>query len=301
MPSEQGPADPANIHEQWDQFQCQLLSLEVTLQNAAKARMVPEAIYQPRLDYAQKLRQRLGHLKALMDETQLTDVDEDLGFPNLAHCSSEEIRVCDAFISHRLQSARDLYDLLHKLHSWISAAFSGKGLFMAVFRLAKLKKWLQAAENENIKADVEEKELDRILQKMVQNIESHNGSLHLTGNLEALVRLYRDIDGLNNRITGLRTSLARHEEQIKELRQWLGENEPSAKRQNPTDIPSIQHLEEAKKSITDHSIYPAADTEKRLTLARNFVKSCLKAQETIEERPGPEVDVFNEEDSSNAN
>ncbi len=300
MPSEQGPADSANIHAQWEQLQCQLLSLEVTLQNAAKARLVPEAVYQPRLDYVQKLRLRLGQLKALMEETQLSDVDEDLGFPNLAHCSSEEIRVCDAFISYRLQSAQDLYNLLHKLHTWISASFSGKGSFLAIFRLAKLKKWLQAVENEHIKTDVEEKELDRVLQKMASNIENHNGSLHLTGNLEALVRLYRDIDGLNNRIAGLRTSLARHEEHIKELRQWLTENEPSAKRQTPTELPTLKHLEEAKQSIADHSIYPAADTEKRLTLARNFVKSCLK-EENNAEPPHPSTLAKSEEDSSHAN
>lgn len=278
MAEQHAPHDMAAVQAKLDNFQCQLVSLEMSLRSVVRMQVIPERDYQARAEVVERMRRRLDELRSVLSDPNKGVADSDIGFPRSDQCSIDELRICDDYLTRRLASCERLYGCLTELQRWVLRALGGADSIRSIFRLSKLKKWLQGVENDAAKTDLEEKELERMTERLSLNIKSREDSSHLSGNLEALVRIFREIDTLGYRISNLQSSLARHDERIVELKEWLARHEAEIDvGTRDSDIPTLQKIQEAKDELThlsgDH------ERENRLTLARRFVESCLPSED----------------------
>lgn len=271
--------DQSSAKARLETLQCQWHSLDVALLEAHRTRFINRKDYKARAAYLGQLQSRLEGLKQILDFKNSEPENNETGIPNLDHCNAEEIRACQDFIDRRIQFAHGLYEKLGTVFQWVTQSYYGKGRgLFASFRLSKIRKWLHLIENESMRADLEEKDLEQTTQKIASRIETQHDVRHLGGNLEALMKMFREVEVLNNRITGLHQALERNEAESQQYNEWLAKHETKAHPVSATQAPSPQALHAAKDHISNLLMKDTQETETRLTLARRFAASCPETE-----------------------
>lgn len=282
--------DYQEFYKRYDQLQPRLLSLEVTLQNAAKSGQLGASEYQARQNLITQLRHRLLTAHQWIYESQSNPkTDIDFGMPGLESCSYEEVLVCDHFLTQRLSVCQSMISYLESLYHMITPAAQKKiGALKTIFTLSKIKKAIDKLDEDARRVDIDEKQAHQ---------QAHDLATQLKGKMtpradgevmESLIHLFDDLDGLTSRIARLKQSAQTEEQQIREMNQWLFENEVIlTQRPAPVPPPSAADLEESERMLRSPSLNPVAKAEERLAIAREFVENYvnLRKREALSTLP----------------
>lgn len=161
---------------------------------------------------------------------------------------------------------------IKQISRWASdAAKHIGGGFKGTLRLAKYKKIRIDLENLQTSQEMEKNRQDKLV-KAVSNNLADNGIIAKQNQIETLLGIYDHLNTLASRVERLENRLKTENSKVMQMKEWLAE-QSHTKIPNPPSIEQMQHM----KKLSEASCYqPIKYSEKRLTLARNFVNNCLE-------------------------
>lgn len=282
--------DFQEFYRLYDSLQPRLMSLEVTLQNAAKGGMIGPAEYQARQQLVYQLRQRLLTAHQWVYESQShPNTDLDFGLPNLESCSYEEVVVCDHFLTQRINLCHSMLSYLASLYQMVEPAAQKKmGSIKSTFTLSKIKKAIDRLSEDGKRVDVDEKVAQEQAVELVTQLKARHILKPDAEVVESLIILFDDLDALTSRIARLKQSTQKEEQHIREMNHWLFENEQKiAQKPAPLPIPTLAVTQDAEREIRSPALNPVAQAEERLAVAREFVENYinLRKREAISQLP----------------
>ena len=266
------------VEKSLDQMLARLLSLEISLEKAARYGAVNKRDFINKESRLKKVRKRLKVFREILREKENSQSNAaDFGLPNLNTCSFEELKICDHFLTERLCLGQDLENHFNKLNEWLEAAKEGKTTGMSgTFRLSKLKKLKDELETENFQLDQDTKILQEMENVLQQDQAKKIGSQHL-GDLHTFIKLYRELDNQTAKVLQLQEKVKQAEYQIIQMKEWLNENEMIKSEILSEPPPPLQALQEAQVIAKTPTLNLGAKTRERLKATRTFVDSQIGA------------------------
>ncbi|MBF0441476.1 MAG: hypothetical protein HQK54_06200 [Oligoflexales bacterium] len=269
-----------------DPMRREIVSLELSLENMKKAGCISARDYSVRMEGIKGLHSRIARIQLLLSSDRSFDSGIDLGIPDLDEVSQEEMVICDRFLTERLNLGRSVYESLTSLLHWVAEASRGKGGGLkAIFRLSKIKKMIREIEKESRRQTREEEILHGRSKKLLGRLKSMSGGNYMVSNVKALMKLFKELDSLSNRIVKLKSIVSIEENKIREMREWLAGNDVCHERIPNIRPPTYEDIDELRFNLPCELDDPLRYVENNIAMVRDFIESQRSRKERKEETP----------------
>jgi len=266
------------------QYHHRLLSLEIDLKDGARSGLMAEADFGRRVRH---LKDALKHLKALQEvclsESQGATNRSDIGLPLLERCTPMERDVCAAFLDDRDLLLLQLKSETGKVLRWLRLAISGRANPIAmIFRLSKLRKYIQAHEAELGRVAETTRQQHAQIERWLGQIKSGRDREASRTTIDTLVDVFDELDGTTSRVAKLRAAVKREEARNRSMIAWLAQEERKS-RAVPTPQPPPSPLETIK--IVAARQLGGESTKRKRQLVERYWQDVIQAEAPA---PAPE-------------
>lgn len=284
----QTPLDNQTVSGILEQNRNQLMSLEVILRDARNRGRISRKEFRLRRHYLERVRARLlEYENTLAAWSAGRPGDRDLGMPDPDKMDATEFHICDHFAGVQLREARSLMGHLRSILADVLKASRGQtGPLAGIFCLSRYKKVKDALDLQEIGLKGERQQWDRAIGSLLGRLVK-TGSADKAENISALMKVFQDVNILTRRITRLKLMVAREENLVSRMQNWLKQNQ---NRGNPTATPppSPAAMEQAIATAQSQEFNPMATSASRTTLARQFVDQCRENNDPPESAAPPQ-------------
>jgi len=264
-------------------FQEKLMGLQISLQQSYHNGSIAHELYEPRQQY---INAQLHILKQLQtwnqsEQRQLNN-EHNLGLPDLETCSPEEHMLILNHLNDRKQVLESLIKTTSLALDWVEvASHSNRSSWKFIFQLSKLKKFLNQTHQETTKISLDEEEVNHRLIKLGRALSQSDRNRSVLGNLEAVIKIFSQIETVASRISQLRERISFEESTISRMGSWLTRHYQHKQnfKNSKKAVPAYNSIAVAyEQAVEQNKLDAMGDCNKRLTLSRNYLEKYLESK-----------------------
>jgi hypothetical protein len=273
-----------------------LQSLDVDLQEAARARQITEADYTSRL---KRLRRATGEARKLKEaasaQTLPTTLPSHFDLPVMSGYSRIEQRIVAKFVTDTKNYTDELAEKIKRVSSWsLETVHDTVGWIKVIWRLS----WIRR-EMRRLEQDIDKVRKARgVVEDFISRSEIGGLEPNPRTNQRDLLAAFTEFEAATGKVTALRAKLRSEMNRNDEMRRWLASYAEARRRTNPEKVPpEPDDVSAIGGFFADHLVGGAKLAKDRLVVARRLAYSLNgtptpQSQQFVESNPnGPKTNV----------
>lgn len=249
-----------------------LQSLDVDLQEAARARQITDADYTVRL---KRLRRAINEARKLKEaasaQTMPTPLPSHFDLPVMSGYSRVEQKIVAKFVTDTKNYTDDLATKLKKVSEWsLEAVHDTLGWLKVIWRLS----WMRR-EMRRLEQDIERVRKARgVVEDFISRSEIGGLEPNPKTNQRDLLAAFTEFEVATGKVTAMRAKLRTEMNRNEEMKNWLAKYANTRRQTNPEKVPPEPDEVSALGSIlADHFVGGAKLANDRLVVARRLAYS----------------------------
>jgi chromosome segregation ATPase len=263
-----------------------LQSLDVDLQEAARARQITDADYTVRL---KRLRRAINEARKLKEaasaQTMPTPLPSHFDLPVMSGYSRVEQKIVAKFVTDTKNYTDDLATKLKKVSEWsLEAVHDTLGWLKVIWRLS----WMRR-EMRRLEQDIERVRKARgVVEDFISRSEIGGLEPNPKTNQRDLLAAFTEFEVATGKVTAMRAKLRTEMNRNEEMKNWLAKYANTRRLTNPEKVPPEPDEVSALGSIlADHFVGGAKLANDRLVVARRLAYSLNHTDATDAVSTGP--------------
>ena len=249
-----------------------LQSLDVDLQEAARARQITDGDYTARL---KRLRRAIGEARKLKEaasaQTMPTPLPSHFDLPVMSGYSRVEQKIVAKFVTDTKNYTDELATKLKKVSEWsLEAVHDTVGWFKVIWRLS----WIRR-EMRKLEQDIERVRKARgVVEDFIARSEIGGLEPNPKTNQRDLLAAFTEFEAATGKVTAMRAKLRTEMNRNEEMKQWLARYAHTRRQSNPEQVPPEPEDVSALGSLlAEHFVGGAKLANDRLVVARRLAYS----------------------------
>jgi chromosome segregation ATPase len=263
-----------------------LQSLDVDLQEAARARQITDADYTVRL---KRLRRAINEARKLKEaasaQTMPTPLPSHFDLPVMSGYSRVEQKIVAKFVTDTKNYTDDLATKLKKVSDWsLEAVHDTLGWLKVIWRLS----WIRR-EMRRLEQDIERVRKARgVVEDFISRSEIGGLEPNPKTNQRDLLAAFTEFEVATGKVTAMRAKLRTEMNRNEEMKNWLAKYANTRRQTNPEKVPPEPDEVSALGGIlADHFVGGAKLANDRLVVARRLAYSLNHTDATDAVSTGP--------------
>lgn len=256
-----------------------LQSLDVDLQEAARARLITEADYTTRL---KRLRRAIGEARKLKEamsaQTMPTPMPSHFDLPVMSGYSRIEQKIVAKFVTDTKTYTRELAIRLERVGAWSLEAIQDRfGWFKAIWRLSWIRKEMRRLDQDMDRV----RKARSVVEEFITRSEIGGLEPNPKTHQRDLLAAFTEFEAATGKVTAMRAKLRSEMNRNEEMRLWLANYSATRRQVNPEKAPPEPADVGALGSLlSEHLIGGAKLASDRLIVARRLAYSLGVASPT---------------------